>query len=70
MAYNIRDVKIVEYENGRTGVWICDETLKLILAGLKEMNITLPISEDDEDTIWHYLNDLDAEIGGVESDGI
>ncbi len=70
MTYCIDDLEVIEHPDGRREMIVTDETLKLILDGLDEMNLTLPVSADDEEVIFDYLTGLDAGIGNVESEGI
>lgn len=70
MTYSIDDLEMIEHPDGRREIIVIDETLKLILDGLDAMNLTLPVSADDEEVIFEYLADLDSGIGNVESEGI
>ena len=70
MTYCIDDLEVIEHPDGRREVIVTDETLKLILDGFDEMNLTLPVSADDEEVIFEYLTGPDAGIGNVESESI
>ena len=70
MTYSIDDLEMIEHPDGRREIIVTDEALKLILDGLDAMNLTLPVSADDEEVIFEYLADLDSGIGNVESEGI
>lgn len=68
--YSIRDIETVEHPDGRIENIACDESLKLILAGLDKMGLTLPIADDQWEKVEEYLDGLDAEIGMNETDGV
>ncbi len=66
--YSINDLQRVRHEGGRTDMVVCDGTLELIAEGFGKMGLSLPLNEDDEYTIFEYLESLDVEIGQVESE--
>lgn len=70
MSYHISDLEVVTHSDGRTEVILCDETLKLILAGLPDMDLSLPIKEDQWETVEDYLEGLDIGIASREEDRI
>ena len=69
--YRIDQIKKVLYPNGSIEIIPCDATVELLVLGLKEMKMSLPLSyERNHDAIWEYLNGLDIEIGQNETEGL
>ena len=69
--YLIDQIKKVQHTDGRIEIIPCDTTVELLALNLKDMNVSLPLSEGrDSDTLWEYLNGLDIEIGQAEAEGL
>lgn len=69
-VYTIDKIEKIRHDDGRTEVVPCDETVELLALELKNMDLSYPVSENDEGTISEHFENLDIEIGQVEADGI
>ena len=70
IMYSIFQIKKVKHRDGRVEIIPSDTTVAFIADNLEEMSISLPITQDDEDAIWEFVQDREIFIGQDEAEGI
>ena len=68
--YNISMLERRKLEDGREAIVFCDNTIELLAQELENIGLSLPFKPGDEEIILNHFDMMDAEIGGVEEDGI
>ena len=68
--YDIRVIRKVEHQDGSVEIIPSDTTIALIADNLQRMSVDLPLTEDDDDAIWEFIEGLEVFIGQDEAQGI
>lgn len=68
--YNISMLERRKLGDGREAIVFCDDTIELLAQELENIGLSLPFKPGDEETICDHFQMMDAEIGGMEMDGI